>query len=274
MRKWLALVAFLAAILAPMTAFAQIFDNAAVIALHKAGLGDKVLLAKIDSLPCGYDVSTDALIALNRAGLSERVIAEMVGRCTGAVKAQGVADVSDPMAKHASGIYVLQDWLAQPKLLLLRPSALSGGRITGNGSILFPHIAKMVVPRSTAVLAIPLGRPVFYFYFENVAKWVGEFGQFSTRQVQSPQEFSLVRMKAGKDQRELTIGKVSVYNQERGIDPKLTIPFQIKEMADNIYQVTVDAGLATGEYAFILAGDKGHYRIYDFAIGVGGDSGR
>ncbi len=267
MRKWLAgILAILGTVSASLPAYAQKFDNAAIIALHKAGLGDKVLLAKIDSLPCGYDVSTDALIALNKAGISERVIAEMVGRCTGAVKAQGVDDLSNPLAQHASGIYVLQDWQMQPKLLLLRPSALSGGRITGNGSLLFPHIAKMVVPRSTSVLTVPVGRPVFYFYFENISRKVGEFGTFSTRQVQSPQEFSLVRMKAGKDQRELTIGKVSVYNQERGIDPKLTIPFQIKEMADNIFQVTVDAGLASGEYAFILAGEKGHFRIYDFAI--------
>jgi hypothetical protein len=173
------------------------------------------------------------------------------------------------MVKHPSGIYILQDWQVTPKLLLLRPTALSGVKVSGNGSILFPRIAKMVVPRSTALLAIPVGRPMFYFYFENVDRRVGEFGAFSTHAVQSPSEFNLVKMKSHSDDREVTIGKISAYNQDRGIDPKLTIPFQSKELADNIYQITVDAGLAPGEYAFTLAGDKGHYRIYDFSIAAG-----
>jgi hypothetical protein len=82
-------------------AWAQPFDNKAVVALHKAGLGDDTILAKIASLPCHYDTSTDALIALKRGGLSDAVIASMVRRCTGTDKAQGPGEGAAATFGHA-----------------------------------------------------------------------------------------------------------------------------------------------------------------------------
>lgn len=57
---------------------AEEFDNNAVVALAKSRLGDEVILAKIVSAPCSFDLATYRLIELKDAGVSSRVIAAMV----------------------------------------------------------------------------------------------------------------------------------------------------------------------------------------------------
>lgn len=60
------------------------FTNKDVIALVKAGLGDKVVIDKIhSSSPAGLDTSTDALIHLKRAGVSKAIIDAIVQRKAG-----------------------------------------------------------------------------------------------------------------------------------------------------------------------------------------------
>src|SRR5688572_25421685 len=95
MKGFVGFAALSCAAVAP--AIAEDFDNRAVMQLARSGLGDDVLLAKIASLPCSYDVSTDQLIALKSAGVSNAVIAAMVDRCVGSSSAQGaVSDASNP----------------------------------------------------------------------------------------------------------------------------------------------------------------------------------
>lgn len=54
------------------------------MALVKAGLGDKIVIGKIRSMPGGnLDTSTEALIRLKKAGISKAVIDAMLTR-TGA----------------------------------------------------------------------------------------------------------------------------------------------------------------------------------------------
>ena len=96
---------FLASFAAP--AMAESFNNESVIALANAGVGDDVLLAKINSLPCAYNVSTDEIIRLRKSGVSSLVIAAMVSRCTGASAAQGAGvATSDPSIKRSPGLYI------------------------------------------------------------------------------------------------------------------------------------------------------------------------
>jgi tRNA pseudouridine-54 N-methylase len=52
--------------------------NADVLALHRAGFGEQVLLAKIEASPVGFSVEAYELVALKQAGVSERVIAAML----------------------------------------------------------------------------------------------------------------------------------------------------------------------------------------------------
>jgi hypothetical protein len=52
--------------------------NADVVALHHAGFGDEVILAKIQAGPCAFTIDAADLVALTKAGLSDRVITAMV----------------------------------------------------------------------------------------------------------------------------------------------------------------------------------------------------
>jgi len=177
----------LVSLLAGAAASAQTFDNRAVMALHAAGLGDEAIIAKVRSLPCNYDTSTDSLIALKRAGIGDEVIVAMVQRCTGASRAQGtMAGAADPMTAHAPGIYLQVTAVNGATLEQLRPVSGTALKTTGNGSILFPRMAKLIVPQPHAQLTAKAARPVFWFYFDTADRKVNSFGTLSTLAAQSP----------------------------------------------------------------------------------------
>ncbi|WP_375395345.1 hypothetical protein [uncultured Sphingomonas sp.] len=248
-------------------ASAQRFDNKSVVALHHAGLGDNTIIAKVNGLPCSYDVSTDGLIALKQAGVSDDVIAAMVARCSASPHAQGVgAGSTDPAVAHPPGIYVMQDWLGTPKMQLMRPSKASGIKVTGNGSILLPYVGKLVLPDEHSRVEVKTHRPVFYFYFLAGGRKVSDFCTPDSVAAQSPDEFTLVRFKVRKDEREVGTGKVSAYSSRRGIDTKDVIRFETSEVGESAFKVSESRDLEPGEYAFVLTGANGTARVYDFTI--------
>lgn len=267
MRKFFASLSLLAAMTVPSSAWAEDFDNASVVALTDAGIGESVLLAKIASLPCSYDVSTDSLIELRQAGVSSVVIAAMVDRCMGSSSAQGaVDDSSGPAAMRAPGLYIDFGREGAHDIQRIRPTVASGGRVTGNGSLLFPFRMKLGVPRASAQTKSNSSQPVFYFYFETDDRNVGDFGTSATVSAQSPAEFSLVRFKEKKGQRELVVGKAQAFSASVGIDPKDSIQFAIEEIRDGIFSATPLSPLEAGEYGFVLRAGSDSYRIYDFRV--------
>lgn len=56
----------------------EVLTNADVIALHKAGFGDDVVMAKIGASTPAFDVDSTDLVALKKAGVSEKVISAML----------------------------------------------------------------------------------------------------------------------------------------------------------------------------------------------------
>lgn len=249
------------------TASAESFNNDSIISLSSAGVDDAVLLAKIDSLPCSYNVGTDDIIRLKNAGVSNRVITAMVQRCIGSSRAQGTDDSSsDPLVKRRPGIYLWNPTAADSKLKTVRPTYAGGARVTGNGSILFPYVARLTIAQTSAQTLAPSASPVFYFYFEAADNKTGDFGTSESYAAQSPSEFALIKFKSDKGQREMTIGKVTAFNATVGIDPKNTIPIKIDEVGDGIFKVEVASPLKPGEYAFVIMAGSDKYRIYDFRV--------
>ena len=245
----------------------QTFDNKSVVALHRAGLGDTTIIAKVNGLPCGYDVSTDGLIALKQAGLPDDVIGAMVARCNVVAKAGSIGPSSaDPSTRHKPGIYVPEDGSDPARMQPMRPSKASGIKVSGNGSILLPFVGRLVLPDEQSRVAIKNHRPVFYFYFLAGDENVSDFGTPNSIAAQSPDEFSLVRFKVKKNEREVGIGKISVYSSRRGIDPKDAIRFDATEIGPSAFKVVVDRDLDAGEYAFVLTGANNAARVYDFTI--------
>jgi len=246
---------------------ADTFNNASVVALAKAGIGDDVVLSKIASLPCSYDISTDQIIALKSAGVSNPVIAAMVGRCTGSSKAQGASnDSADPSVKRTSGLYIELGAPGQHNIKVIRPTTASGARVSGNGSILFPFTARLDIPRATAQMHAANGTPTFYFYFETDDRKVGDFGTSASASAQSPSEFNLVQFKLKNGQREMVIGKITPFGTKVGLNPKDAIQFSINDLGDGVFSVQPNAPLPSGEYGFVLRAGSDSYRIYDFDV--------
>jgi len=52
--------------------------NADVLAMSKAGLGDELIVSKIQQAPSNFDTSPDALIRLKKAGVSNAILDAMV----------------------------------------------------------------------------------------------------------------------------------------------------------------------------------------------------
>ena len=248
-------------------ALAQSFDNASIIALHDAGLGDQAIIAKIDSVPCGYDVSTDGLVSLKRRNISDEVIAAMLRRCSASTRAQGIAAGSaDPAVARAPGIYLLREWARPADMVMLRPSKASGVTVSGNGSVLFPYVGKVVLPDLQSSNVVNGARPTFYFYFSPGDRKVSDFGTSNSTAAQSPDEFSLVRFRMKDNGRELVIGKMSAFSARRGVDPRQAIPFSSEEVGDSSFKVTIGRDLEPGEYAFVITGANNAARVYDFSV--------
>lgn len=248
-------------------AHAEPFDNASVIALTRAGLESQVIVAKVAALPCGYDLSTAGLLALRQAGVAQPVMVEMLHRCTGAARAQGMdGPAADSPGRQAPGLYLAQG----ARLVLLRPAASVGTKVTGNGSLLFPHRTTLTVARPHAEVAIGEPQPHFLFVFDPADAKVNTFGTAITEGAQSPGEFSLVQFRSDGNTRQLVIGRGHPLTEVVGIDPKIALPFAISEEGDGTFRVRPEANLAPGEYGFVVIGytprNRVVYRIYDFTV--------
>ena len=270
-----ALVALSVSLATP--AAAEVMTNQTVLALLKAGLGDELVVAKINSEPCNYDVSTNSILSLKASGASERVIAAMVMRCASASAARGIAGddaSSDPMVRHSPGIYVMENWQTPPHLQPVNASKSSGMKTSGNGSLLLPLVAKMILPGAYSRIQVPSSSPTFYFYFNPNDQAVSDFGQEHSAAAQSPDGFTLVRFKQRRDTRELEMGRASAYGGSlvsfrKGLTLKSSVPFTSAQRGSGIYQVSLGT-LEPGEYAFVFTGGDDSARVYDFSVGTAG----
>lgn len=252
---------------------AEVMTNQSVMSLLKAGLGDELVIAKINAEPCNYAVATTNILSLKNAGVSERVIAAMLTRCASASAARGIAgdDASpDPMVRHSPGIYVMEEWHKPTILLPVIASKSSGMKTSGNGSILMPLVTKMLLPGAVSRLPVYSSSPTFYFYFNPNDQAVSDFGQEHSAAAQSPDGFSLVRLKSKKDTRELEMGRASAYDgslvsYRKGLSLKSSVAFQAESTRPGIYKILVGP-LEAGEYAFVFTGSDSASRVYDFTV--------
>lgn len=254
-------------------ALAEVMTNQSVLSLLKAGLGDDLVIAKINTEPCNYAVSTPDILSLKSANVSERVIAAMLTRCASASAARGISgdDASpDPMVRHSPGIYLMEDWQTPTILLPVHANKSSGMKTSGNGSVLMPLVAKMLLPGVSSRLLVYSTSPTFYFYFNSNDQAVSDFGQEHSTAAQSPDGFSLVRLKSKKGNRELEMGRESSYggsivSYRKGLSLKSSVAFRAENRSPGIYKVAVGP-LEAGEYAFVFTGSDSASRVYDFTI--------
>ena len=66
-------------------AHAETLTNSGVIALTGAGLSPELIVAKMESSACTFDLSTNGLVALKKAGVNDAVLQAMMSRGSGKV---------------------------------------------------------------------------------------------------------------------------------------------------------------------------------------------
>lgn len=87
----------------------------------------------------------------------------------------------------------------------------------------------------------------------------------------SPNEFVLIKLKVKerKNQREVITGKSSALTSSSGVDSKDALPFNIREIEGNKFEVTPET-LELGEYAFFyqgrVPGGNSNQAVFDFSI--------
>ena len=281
MKKILAFGAGLALCMSS-AAFAETLTNDIVLSLVKAGLGQETIAAKVRNSDGDYDLSTAKLLDLKQQGVSDTVLAAMLDAFNKTKKAAAAAfqnESINPNLPHASGVYVLADWVEPKKMLRLDAATANQSRTSGMlGAMLTSGLAslkiKTAIPNESSKLKVKNTRPTFYFYFDqaNAGGGVGSL-YFSSlgASVTSPNEFSIVNFRVKKGLREVTTGKAGIGGQKFGLVDKDKILFSTADVSPGVFKVTVDTALPKGEYGFVYSSGGGLgggavSRVFDFSI--------
>src|SRR2546427_282308 len=104
MRPFSIAMVLLGLLLTTPSGFAQeVLTNQSVVEMVKAGLSERVIVAKIRTSPTNFDVRTDALIALKKNGVPEKVIEAILSPSAPAASAESSPSAAPPSASVAAG---------------------------------------------------------------------------------------------------------------------------------------------------------------------------
>src|SRR4051794_25139809 len=92
MRK--AFLTCLVLLLCPVLFAQETLTNDSVVKLLKAGLSEELVVTTINSSPGTYDTSVNSLIALKKAGAGDKVLSAIILKTSGATTAPAAAGVA------------------------------------------------------------------------------------------------------------------------------------------------------------------------------------
>jgi len=266
--------------------------NKTVISLHKAGLGKEIITAKINTSACNFDLSTDGLINLKKNGVPDDIVAFMIskGNSPPPVQQNNIPqqnntpqqNTAPDQSSQAGGELSLQPGLYyfdanSNNYVEIDAAIFSNSKSGGLGetllrtevSGLFNAKLKESLSGIDANLKINNAKPLFVFVIDIIN---GKDGP----NVKTPNEIILVKLKPGKNDRELVVGKTNSVGSEMGIDDKVKLAFTYNKVQKGLYEVSSNDPLPTGEYCFMYAasssgGQGAVYTAYDFSIRVPGE---
>jgi hypothetical protein len=254
-----------------------------VIALSAAGIGDEAIVAKVKASGARFDLSTDQMLSLKGKGVSGPVIAALLssGTATGPAGMAISADSPDPAVPHATGVYLLTND-AQPRMTRVNATVSNQSKTGGiigyalTGGIASASV-KASIQNETSRTHTSSKRPVVYFFFDEAnadgrisSTWTS--GDGGT--VQSPSEFTLVRLVKKDGRREARVGSFNIGGAKAGVMDKDRIAFDYEQVRPGVFKVMPNNDLLPGEYGFLYALKAGAgmtvaagARIFDFTIG-------
>lgn len=285
------LIAALLACALPTAVPAETLNNATVVTLVKAGVGDEAVIAKIKATPGQFDLSTEQLIALKQQGVSSGVIAAMLATSAsvgpGGAPASSI-DSPDWRVPHPAGIYLLNGQGTAAQMARIDPTTANQTKTGGMlGYMMTGGLAsikmKSVIPNAHARVHAAAARPEFYFYFDEANSSLshgantGSFLAGPAVTITSPNEFSLIRFDVKDNRREARVGSFNIAGSKTGVMDKDRIAFSYDRVAPGVFRVRPDADLVPGEYGFLYSMSAGSgsglytngvmsTRVFDFAV--------
>jgi len=248
----------------------ELLTNTTIIQLYKAGIGKDIINTKISNAACSFDLSTEGIIALKKEGVPDNIITAMITK--GSTASQSA---TNPELALDPGIYYCNP--ATHEYIELDAAILTNSKAGGFGeamersvSGLFNAKLKATLSGREANMKIAPGTPLFVFVFDKDKTGLNDNNRAASN-VESPNEFFLVKLKQGKKDREMVVAKENSVGDNKGIDDKSKVPFSYKKIQRGVYEVSLDAPLTPGEYCFMFAAssasDQGiTHKVYDFSI--------
>lgn len=253
--------------------------NKSIIELTQLGLGEKIVIEKIKSTQCKFDLSVDGLKQLKSANVPEDVIAVMFSASKngkaqspqGSEPSVAAGDLNDPAAPHEAGIWILEDVAGKPKMTKLEPSVYSQSRMgsTFGAGFGVPIKQQAVLRGSTSQMQTTVRRPTFYFYFERTNSGLTETQNSAT----SPNEYILAEFEVvGKEnQRRLVVGSYNLYSGgDSGAEAKAVRHFDFEKVLPGVFKVIPKKDLGNGEYGFFYGGNQAGAPVGFLGGGTGG----
>lgn len=243
--------------------FAQeVLTNQSVVEMVKAGLSERVIIAKIRTSPTNFDTHTDALIALKKNGVSEKVI-EAIMSPSSAPAASAAAPPPPPPGAPASSVAI-----APP------PASAARSRPTVYQIVGGKEVELMVAGGEVQRNRTPYSRSTELVIAGNKAKFRTAERQPVFVITSEPSEMPLVRLDPGKSDRNLKIGSGSRVpyggsTSSRGLRSEDMIDVSIERDGRGFYRIKPRAPLAPGEYGFVStrgASPNAGSNIYDFGV--------
>ncbi|PVD51658.1 hypothetical protein DC498_13090 [Terrimonas sp.] len=223
------------------TAKGDALTNKSIIDLHKAGLGDEIILTKIAQSKCAFDLSTDGLIDLKSKGVSADVIKAMMNKSESGTgnSAINTATIKEPVKSNSSGktgspspelmnhVYVYDKSNQSAKPL---EKSVAGIR-TKQG--MFGGSAMLQVDGAKSAVQIAPAETISFV--------------INTGGATLP-ELTLYKLKSVKNKREVASMKVNSFSGVKtGED---VISLNISKLSEGIFEVTPAKKLEKGEYFF------------------------
>lgn len=250
------------------TGFAQadVIDNKTVVNLTKKKVQESIIISKIKSSSCLFDVTTDALISLKDNGVTDAVIQEMITKSKSSSKKTGKKDVDEMLANfEESGIYFKDSDTGE--LTKLDATPTTGQRSNTPVTVYGSKKSKLQIAGLRANYTVS-PNVEFYLFFESTNTSLNSskgnedpsnaYNIFMTKNPEavSPNDFLVIKCTIRGKTREFIAGSVSVFGEKGGIDGKQVMDFQYKKVAKNLYKLTFPDGIEPGQYLFYYAGNS------------------
>jgi hypothetical protein len=227
----------------------EIITNEAIITMVKAGLGEELIVSKIQTSQSQFDVSIETILKLKKEGISEKIIKAMVD-----------ASAKDTPISEVQTDKELQSLPAKGDMFLLRNGKfIEMDSVPGYTEASFKQGFKQLFGSPKNKFAIIAEDTKAKFRINEQALI------FYTRY--NPNELGIVKFTVQHEKKRRYIFIVHLVGSNRGEFFPKEDAFDIdsEKLTSGIYKITLKKPLISGEYGIIAPLEKS-YLIYDFGI--------